>query len=191
MGRARREPGALVIGVDASAAGMAESSLRTARPERRGGLPNALFVVAAAECPPSDLHGIADELTILFPWGSLLRGALALDDAAAAGIARLVRAGGRVEVLASATERDGQGVPPLRAEDGPAIARRWACRGLALTTFEPASAPQIAASGSTWARRLGASGGRGRADGPSDAGAIGRPTWRLVLRRDGRLALGR
>ena len=43
-------------------------------------LPNALFVVAAAERVPAELHGLADELTILFPWGSLLRGALALDE---------------------------------------------------------------------------------------------------------------
>ena len=40
---------ALVIGVDASAAAMAEASRRAAR---RGALPNALFAVAAAEHPP-------------------------------------------------------------------------------------------------------------------------------------------
>jgi tRNA G46 methylase TrmB len=39
----------LAIGVDANATGMAESSRRAAR---RGALPNALFVVAAAEHPP-------------------------------------------------------------------------------------------------------------------------------------------
>ena len=69
---------------------MAEASRRAARPARRGGLPNALFVVAAAEAPPPELHGLADLVTITLPWGSLLRGALALDDAVAAGIARLV-----------------------------------------------------------------------------------------------------
>ena len=46
---AAARPDTLVIGVDANAAGMAEASRRAAR---RGALPNALFVVAAAEHPP-------------------------------------------------------------------------------------------------------------------------------------------
>ena len=158
-----------MIGVDASAAGMAESSLRAARLTRRGGLPNALFVVAAAECPPRELHELADELTILFPWGSLLRGALALDATVAAGIARLVRPGGSVEALVSVTERDGLGVAPLGEADRNALGERWAVFGFELTEFCPAGAADIDASGSTWAKRLGA--GRDR------------PAWRLGLHR--------
>ena len=174
IARARREPNALVIGIDASAAAMAESSRRAARPERRGGLPNALFVVAAAECPPPELRAIADEITVLFPWGSLLRGALALDDAAAAPITSLLRPGGRVVAFISVTGRDGLGLEPLEAADGEALARRWACHGMDLQAFEPASVAQIRATGSTWARRL-------------DAGRE-RQAWRLVLRLNGQVA---
>jgi len=47
--QARRRYGPLVVGLDADAAGMAESSRRAAR---RNALPNALFAVAAAEHPP-------------------------------------------------------------------------------------------------------------------------------------------
>jgi 16S rRNA (adenine(1408)-N(1))-methyltransferase len=146
---------------------MAQSSLRAARPTRRGALPNALFVVAAAECPPKELHELADELTILFPWGSLLRGALAFDARVAAGIARLVRPDGSVEAFVSVTERDGLGVASLGEADRHALAARWAVFGFELTGFGPASAADIDATGSTWARRLGA--GRDR------------PAWRLVL----------
>ena len=53
---------------------------RDARPPARGGRPNALFVVAAAEAPPRELIGLADEVRILFPWGSLLRGVLGQDN---------------------------------------------------------------------------------------------------------------
>jgi 16S rRNA (adenine(1408)-N(1))-methyltransferase len=49
LAAAAARPDTLVIGVDASAAGMAEASRRAAR---RGALPNALFAVAAAEDPP-------------------------------------------------------------------------------------------------------------------------------------------
>jgi 16S rRNA (adenine(1408)-N(1))-methyltransferase len=159
-----------VIGVDASAAGMAQSSLRAARPVPRGGLPNALFAVGAAECPPRELHELADELAIVFPWGSLLRGALALDAMVAAGIARLVHPGGSVEVFVSITERDGLGVVSLGEADRNALAARWAVFGFELTDFGPAGAADIDATGSTWAKRLGA--GRDR------------PAWRLALRRN-------
>jgi 16S rRNA (adenine(1408)-N(1))-methyltransferase len=149
---------------------MAESSLRAARPERKGGLPNALFVVAAAERPPEELRAIAAETTILFPWGSLLRGALALDDArdAAQGIAGLVAPGGHVRALISIDPRDRLAVPALDAGAGDALAARWACHGLLLTSFAPATTAEIDEAGSSWARRLAA--GRDR------------QVWRLEFR---------
>ena len=162
IARARQDPAALVIGIDASAAAMAESSLRAARPARKGGLPNALFVVAAAERPPGELIRIATEVTITMPWGSLLRGALALPDSedAAAGIAGLVAPGGRVRSLLSIDPRDRLALPALDATDGPVLAERWRGYGLRLASFGPADPAILAASGSSWARRLGA--GRGR-----------------------------
>ncbi len=158
VARARTEPGALVIGVDAAAAAMTESSTRAARPARKGGLPNALFLVAAAERLPAELAGIAAEVTITMPWGSLLRGALAGDDsrAATAGIAGLVGPGGIVRILASVGPRDRLGLPPLRSPDREPLAGRWAEHGLTLTAFEPASQDDIEKTASSWARRLGA-----------------------------------
>jgi 16S rRNA (adenine(1408)-N(1))-methyltransferase len=49
LAAASARPDTLVIGVDANAAGMAESSRKAAR---REAVPNALFAVAAAEHPP-------------------------------------------------------------------------------------------------------------------------------------------
>jgi 16S rRNA (adenine(1408)-N(1))-methyltransferase len=49
LAAASARPDTLVIGVDANAAGMAESSRRAAR---RDAVPNALFAAAAAEHPP-------------------------------------------------------------------------------------------------------------------------------------------
>ena len=149
---------------------MAESSLRTARSTRKGGLPNAVFVVAAAERPPQELCALAAEVTILFPWGSLLRGALALDGLeAAAGIAGLVAPDGVVRALVSIDPRDRLAVPALETDDRAGLAARWACHGLTLTRFEPAEVGEIENSGSSWARRLAA--GRERR------------VWRVELRR--------
>ena len=106
LATAAAEPATLVIGIDASADAMAEASARAARSPRRGGLPNALFVAAAAEAPPAELLGIASRVVVQLPWGSLLRGALALDEEVARGIAGLVAPGGRVEVLLAPATKD-------------------------------------------------------------------------------------
>jgi 16S rRNA (adenine(1408)-N(1))-methyltransferase len=126
-----------------------------------------VFIVAAAEQPPAELIGIADEMTITFPWGSLLAGALAIDPAAAAGIASFVSIGGRARILVSIVDEDKLGVTSLGAGDVAALAERWACHGLRLDAFRPATETEIDASGSSWARRLAA--GRRR------------PAWLLEL----------
>lgn len=151
---------------------MAESSLRAARSVRKGGLPNTLFVVAAAERPPVELCGIAAEVAIHFPWGSLLRGSMALDDAceAAAGIAALVAPGGIVRALVSVDPRDRLTIPGLDDSASDCLAERWARHGVLVTAFERATPDEIERSGSSWARRLRA--GRDR------------PAWRLDLAID-------
>jgi 16S rRNA (adenine(1408)-N(1))-methyltransferase len=135
---------------------MAESSLRAARPEHKGGLSNALFVVAAAERLPPELAGIAAEVTIAFPWGSLLRATLAPDDAAeaAAGIAGLVAPGGRVRALVSTDPRDRLDLPAPADTPAAELAARWCRHGLQLAAWRPATESEIAATGSSWARRL-------------------------------------
>jgi Methyltransferase domain len=85
LAAAAARPDRLAVGVDASAAAMAEASWRAARRSERGGLPNAVFVVAAAEALPPELDGVADLVTIQFPWGSLLKGLLDADPRVMAG----------------------------------------------------------------------------------------------------------
>lgn len=168
LARARAEPRTLVIGIDANAPAMADASRRAARPSARGGASNALFVVAAAERPPLELLGVADELTIHFPWGSLLRGALAVEPAAAGGIAALITPRGRLTILVSIMDRDGLGLTPLdESGAADALAGRWAAHGLKLELICPATDADVAATCSSWARRLGV----GRA----------RPAWRLAF----------
>ena len=70
---ARQNPSALVIGVDTDASSLREPSRRAARPIRKGGVPNALFLVADASVVLTALRGRVQELRITLPWGSLLR----------------------------------------------------------------------------------------------------------------------
>jgi 16S rRNA (adenine(1408)-N(1))-methyltransferase len=172
--RAAAEPASLVIGIDASAAAMADASRRA---DRRGPA-NALFLAVGVEAlGTTPLAGRADLVTVLFPWGSLLRGALGLDDRAVCGVASLLGTGGRLEVLASVVTSDGvAGMDCLDMTEEPAILCAWSAAGLELVAMRLATAQDVAATDSTWARRLGAARGN-RGDGD------GRPVWRLEGRR--------
>jgi 16S rRNA (adenine(1408)-N(1))-methyltransferase len=156
---AQAEPTTLVIGLDADAASMAETSRRAAR---RDAVPNLLFVVASAEAPPVELRGLADEVRILFPWGSLLRGLLGRDERVARGIAALARPGANLNATISITARDGVG--EISALDASAVAdleRALGPAGLRLTGSRRVDREEVRATRSTWGRRLlGAAGER-------------------------------
>jgi 16S rRNA (adenine(1408)-N(1))-methyltransferase len=156
LATAAANPRRLVLGLDPVAAAMAESSRRASRSAARGGLPNAVFVVASAEALPAGLHGAAALVTVNLPWGSLLRGALALDPCAAAGIAALAAPGGRVELLLAPAERDRlAGATDVRARVAGSLAADWRAHGLELLGAAPATADDLAARPTTWGRRLG------------------------------------
>jgi 16S rRNA (adenine(1408)-N(1))-methyltransferase len=130
---------------------------------------NALFVVAAAEAPPAELAARAGLLTIAFPWGSLLRGVIGVDDPALAGIAALMAPDARLEVLLSITPRDRAPLARIDEEAIQTIDDAWCRAGLTLLEARPATATEVAAARSSWSRRLW-----------SDPD---RPVWRLVGRR--------
>jgi hypothetical protein len=105
-------------------------------------------------------------VTIQFPWASLLRGTLALDAAAAAGIADLLTPVGLVTALVATALRDRLAGVPTASElldgAGLALADRWRPLGLRLTDLRAVAPAEVTVSGSSWARRLLADGGRGR-----------------------------
>ena len=77
---ARLNPSKFFIGIDANPKALEKISEKIYRKPAKGGLPNVLFLQAAIENLPAELDGLADEIHIHFPWGSLLR-AVATGDA--------------------------------------------------------------------------------------------------------------
>ncbi|MGV9822552.1 class I SAM-dependent methyltransferase [Nocardia xishanensis] len=153
LAAATAAPERLVIGVDANAAGMAEASRKAAR----GKLANTLFVVAAAERLPRELDGVADLVTVYFPWGSLLRGIVTADPVIVAGLARVMKPGASLSILLSVTEHDrSSGLPPIDERDLRGLAEPFATQGLTITGVTSATAADIVATGSSWGKRLGA-----------------------------------
>ena len=121
----------------------------------RNGHSNALFIVAGVEAPPVVLVGLAELVTARFPWGSLLRGLLGLDPRAMAGLSSLVARGGSLEALVSIETRDGLRDEHSALTDG-RLAASWSHFGFELDETRAARPSEVAASGSSWARRLGA-----------------------------------
>jgi 16S rRNA (adenine(1408)-N(1))-methyltransferase len=85
-----------------------------------------------------------------FAWGSLLRGVLGGDDTVLAGVAGLMAPGAAGTALLSVVPRDG--VPPVPAPE--ALATAYAGAGLRLVETRPATTGEVAAAGSSWAKRL-------------------------------------
>jgi 16S rRNA (adenine(1408)-N(1))-methyltransferase len=146
--RAKTQPSTFVIALDASPDALSDGAWRA----KRSRAVNAAFLVEAVERIPIELSGLADEVTVHFPWGSLLRGLVAADPAVLCPIASLLRPGGELRILLSATERDGyaQLTPDILA----ALASPYFDCGLRPVTIRWASPPDIAASRSGWAKRL-------------------------------------
>ncbi len=167
LARASAEPGALVIGIDANAAVMAEPSRRAARGSAGKRAGNALFLVEAAEALPGWLDETASLVTITMPWGSLLRGVVGLDMTALRGVASVVAPQGRIEVLVSVVTTDHVGgIATLDQTAEAGIAAAWRSVGFELDSMRPATLDDVRSSRSSWVRRLG-----------------DRPVWRIQLRR--------
>jgi 16S rRNA (adenine(1408)-N(1))-methyltransferase len=144
-----------VIGIDPNAAGMRDASRLAARRPEKGGLPNAVFVLAAAQNLPAELGGRIDELQIAFPWGSLLRGVACAEPWLVDAVHRVLRSRAEVRILLSVTDRDSTlGLPVLDARSVAALAATYRALGFAPIEARAATSGDVRESGSGWARRL-------------------------------------
>jgi 16S rRNA (adenine(1408)-N(1))-methyltransferase len=149
---ARKRGDTLTIGLDASSDALAYAARQAVR-ER---LPNLLLLREPVES--LGLDSVADEVTVHFPWGSLLRGVLAEDESAFAAICRLPRSGGLLTLMLSITARDGR--PPLNEGDIARIKRVYRSRGLVLVEHRAASRADVDVARSSWGKRLDVGGTR-------------------------------
>ncbi|MBK9154453.1 MAG: methyltransferase domain-containing protein [Chloracidobacterium sp.] len=96
---AKENPNKFFIGVDANVKALEKPSIRATRKPTKGGLPNAMFVQAAVEDLPIEFDGIADEIHIHFPWGSLLRAAAGGDAELLSSLRRIAGDGCLLEII--------------------------------------------------------------------------------------------
>jgi 16S rRNA (adenine(1408)-N(1))-methyltransferase len=87
---AERNPERFVVGVDACRENLQEHS--------RAELRNMLFVIASAQELPCEFEGLFSQLTINFPWGSLLEGLLACDPRLMDGLLSVSRPEAQIQI---------------------------------------------------------------------------------------------
>lgn len=156
---AREHPGDLAVGLDPVTAGFAKLAIKARRKPAKGGAPNLLLAAATVEDLPGPFRGWADQVTVNFPWGSLLRAVIQPLPATLEKLAALGRPGAEITLLlntsifSDADYAQRLGMPPLSEERARReLAPTYRGCGIELGKIEPlaGSVPHR----TTWGQRL-------------------------------------
>ena len=135
--------------------------MKATRKPAKGGLPNALFVQAAAEDLPIELDGIANEIHIQFPWGSLLRAVATADPAVFRALRRIAAPDCLLEIIVGIDpERDRAeisrlGIPVLTREYiAGTLAAKFSTAGFEFIADRTLDRAEWLRLETTWARKL-------------------------------------
>lgn len=102
---AKQNPDIFCISLDANADAMKPLSWKVGRKPHKGGLlqDNLVFLISAVEKLPKEMKEITDQITIHYPWGSLLRGVVVPIPKFIETIASLAKEGAEVRILLNIT----------------------------------------------------------------------------------------
>lgn len=141
---ARTYPNTFVMGIDACRENLQDVSRRASS--------NTLFVIANAQALPSELCGFATQITINFPWGSLLEGLLAKDARLLSGLVRLARPNATIEVRLNGGAVAEAG---WSLEDGAErVQAVLADNGFMMRPAQVITANELKSFPTTWAKRI-------------------------------------
>jgi 16S rRNA (adenine(1408)-N(1))-methyltransferase len=141
---ARQDRQRFFIGVDACRENLQRVS------GRAGG--NLLFLIANVETLPLELSGLADLITLNFPWGSLLEGLFQAESRLIANLQMVAKKGARLELRLneSALRQAGWAIETA----GPQVVTALAQAGFTLEAVQSLEAAALQSFPSTWAKRL-------------------------------------
>lgn len=116
---AKEYPDRLIIGIDPAHGPLEKLSAKINKKPAKGGLPNAMYVLAAVEDLPDELTDIANQVFINFPWRGLLRGIVMCDQLVWKNIRKVCKKGAFVDIVfgydqeAEGHEMAEQGLPDI------------------------------------------------------------------------------
>jgi len=158
---ARQNPKKFYIGIDANPRPLKKLSEKIHRKPAKGGLPNVLFIQAAVEGLPSELDGLADEVHIHFPWGSLLRAVATADEVVLRNLRRICSPEALLEIVIGLDpERDRYeierlGLAPISTEFiETVLTPRYRAAGFEIMEKGVLSESEWATLQTSWAKRL-------------------------------------
>ena len=158
---ARQNPNKFYIGIDPNTRPLEKVSEKIYRKPAKGGAPNVLFVQSAVEDLPEELNGVADEVHVHFPWGSLLRAVAVGEIGVLRNVRRICSTGALLEVVTGLDpERDQSeierlGLTPLTLEFiDTVLVKKYAAAGLQITERGILAASEWPELNTSWARRL-------------------------------------
>jgi len=138
---ARQNPNKFYIGIDPNVRPLEKISEKIHRKPAKGGAPNVLFVQAAIEDLPAELDGVADEVHVHFPWGSLLRAVATGDVDILRNVRRICAPGALLEVV-------------INDQIADQLIERYRSAGFEVLEHGSVPAAQWSEFETTWARRL-------------------------------------
>lgn len=158
---ARQNPKKFYIGIDPNVRPLEKISEKIYRKPAKGGAPNVLFIQAAVEELPAELDGIADELHVHFPWGSLLRAVATGDVAVLQNLRRICAPEALLEVVIGLDPARDQSeierleLTPLSLElIDQQLASRYLAAGFKITERGMIPAAEWPEFNTSWAKRL-------------------------------------
>ena len=158
---ARQNPNKFYIGIDPNTRPLEKISEKIYRKPAKGGAGNVLFIQSAVEDLPAELNGVADEVHVHFPWGSLLRAVATGKVEVLRNVRRICLDGALLEVVIGLDpERDQSeierlGLTPLSLEFiDRVLVPNYAAAGFEITERGILAASEWPEFDTSWAKRL-------------------------------------
>jgi len=159
---ARADPSSFHIGIDADRNGLIEYSRKASKKPSKGGVGNLLYLIANVENLPVEMAGIADEVTIILPWGSLLQGIVNSDPVYLRNIRSVTKEGAvlriylNYDVKYEPVEMERKGLPELTEEHVRTnMVPEYQNAGIRITGYRFMENEEARNIPSTWTRKLG------------------------------------
>lgn len=157
---AKENPDRFVIGIDPDQGSLEKTSARIYKKPAKGGIKNALFVLSDVQSLPVELNGLANQLYINFPWGSLLEGVIRVDKTVWQSIRRICKQAAVVEVLLAYRAEDNITLPQLTIDFLKNLKPNFSENGFELVETKKLAKEDLRNYPSSWAKKL--SFGKGR-----------------------------
>jgi 16S rRNA (adenine(1408)-N(1))-methyltransferase len=158
---AKEYPDRFVIGIDPNHQALEEVSNKIYKKPIKGGLPNALFVLANIEDLPEKLNGIANQVFINFPWSGLLKGLILVEEKTWLNLKRICQPGAYLDLVfgydknAEKNKVESLNLPTLSEEYlQNTLVPKVESLGFKLVELEELTEEDLKNYPSTWAKKL-------------------------------------